>query len=168
MGMWSFLPRGLLTAVLLVLWLAPAAAEETPPPELPLSQDLAADAALAAQGGLPLVLLVSQHDCGYCLQLKEWILLPTIRSRSYRGRVLFREVLMEAGRELRDLQGRPGTGAALAQEYGVSITPTLLFLAPDGRELAKRMVGLSGTQDLMFAYLDETLEQAIAAMMAGR
>jgi thioredoxin-related protein len=160
-----------LCALCALLWLPPAAAGEAlpdPAAELPLSRDLAADAALAAQGRLPLLLLVSQRECGFCRQLKEGILYPTIRSGNYRGRVLFREVLMDADETLRDLQGVSRSGDAFARGYGVDISPTLLFLAPDGREVAKRLIGLSGTPELMFVYLDEALEQAIATMTAGR
>jgi len=161
----------LLLGVWLGLWAVGAAAEAAavdPEAELPLSHDLAADAALAAGDGVALVVLVSQRECGFCRQLKEKLLLPTIRSGVYRGKVLFREVRMDADEMVQDLQGNRVGGDSFAGSYGVSISPTLLFLYPDGREAAKRIVGLSGAPDLMFAYLDAALEEAIAAVTAGR
>ena len=139
-----------------------------PAAELPQSRDLAADAAAARAAGIPLVLLVSQRECGFCQQMKERILYPTLRGGAYLGRVLFREVRMDADEPLRDWQGRPGAGDVFARGYGVTIAPTLLFLRPDGSEAAKRIIGLSGAPDLLFAYLDAALEQAIAVTAKER
>jgi hypothetical protein len=47
-----------------------------------------------------------------------------------------------------------------AYGYGVTLTPTLLFLGPDGEELASRRVGV-GNMEYYHYLLDRGIEEAL-------
>lgn len=55
--------------------------------------------------------------------------------------------------------------AALAAALGIRLAPTVVFLAPDGSELAERLIGYS-SPDFYGAYLEQRLEQARARLGA--
>lgn len=56
--------------------------------------------------------------------------------------------------------------AALAAALGIRLAPTVVFLGPDGGELAERLVGYS-SPDFYGAYLEQRIEQA-RMRLAGR
>ena len=68
---------------------------------------------------------------------------------------------------MRDFAGRFLTGARFASRYGVYLTPTLLFLGPDGRELSRRIVGIN-TPELFGWYLDKAIDEARGALAEPR
>lgn len=51
------------------------------------------------------------------------------------------------------------TPAALAAALGIRLAPTVVFLGPDGSELAERLVGYQSS-DFYGAYLDQRIAQA--------
>ena len=55
--------------------------------------------------------------------------------------------------------------AALAATLGIRLAPTVVFLAPDGSELAERLIGYPSA-DFYGAYLEQRLEQARARLGA--
>ncbi|MEW7979030.1 MAG: hypothetical protein AB2813_04300 [Candidatus Sedimenticola endophacoides] len=55
--------------------------------------DLAAD----ARHGLPILLLVSQDHCPFCVQIKRDILRPMLLAGDYRGQILIRELYIDPG-----------------------------------------------------------------------
>jgi thioredoxin-related protein len=125
--------------------------------------DLSADGAMARDSGLVILLMVSQDHCGWCDLLKREQLLPMIKSGQYRERVLIRELLIDPGEQVQDFAGRPLAGARFASRHGVYVTPTLLFLGPDGRELSPRIVGIN-TPEFFGWYLDRAIEDAQQAL----
>ena len=60
----------------------------------------------------------------------------------------------------------PASPAALAAALGIRLAPTVVFLGPDGSELAERLVGYS-SPDFYGAYLEQRIEQA-RSRLAGR
>ena len=50
--------------------------------------------------------------------------------------------------------------AGFARRYGVFVTPTLLFLGPDGEELAEQMVGIN-TVEMYFHYVSESIQEGL-------
>ncbi len=146
---------GLLLALLLAL--TPLACATGP--TVPLARDLAADGRLAAERGLPILLVVAASDCPYCIRLEEDFLKPMLISGDYDDRVIIRKIEIDRGGLLRDFDGRMVTASELAERYRASLTPTLLFLDPEGRELVERMVGLT-TPDFFGGYLDQAIDAA--------
>lgn len=151
-------------AALLAL-LGPWAAAAAPDPrEALLTRDLAEVGARAAARDIPIVLLMSASYCGYCDRVREEFLVPMVISDAYHDRALLAELPIDGGL-VTDFDGTRRLAEAVAERYGVSLVPVLLFLDGDGREVARRMVGL-GTVDFYGAYLEAAIDQARAAIAA--
>lgn len=127
------------------------------------TRDLAADGAVARSRGVPVVLMFSASYCGYCVQVRESFLEPMEAGGHYAARVLIRELSIDSELAVRDFDGRRRSPAAVAARYNVGVTPTLVFLDPDGREVAPRLEGLS-TPDLFGLYLSERMDRSLAAV----
>jgi len=108
----------------------------------------------------PILLLMSQEDCPYCIKLKQEILNPMVLSGDYRNRIIMRELMIDSVEEQRGFDGHELDALTLASEYGISVTPTMLFLGPDGKELTKRIVGIN-TLELFSFYVDEAIDKAV-------
>ena len=61
--------------------------------------------------------------------------------------------------EIKDFSGHPVEPSELSQNYGVWVTPTLLFLNGKGEEVQKRMVGL-GVRDFVSDFIDQSIAAA--------
>ncbi len=127
--------------------------------------DLRADSRLAAAKRLPLLLMVSQKDCVYCVLLKREIIRPMVISGEYVNKVVIREMFMDAGVRVKDFDGKETKAKDLAHRYKVFLTPTLLLLDADGRELTRRIVGVNSL-DMYGVYLDEAIEDALDRLRA--
>jgi thioredoxin-related protein len=152
LGLLSFFPAVTVTAA--------------PAPKVAEVRDLSQAAALSRQQHVPLMLMFSAKGCSYCTVLEEDFLRPMLLSGDYTDKVLIRKVDVDAG-DLRDFDGTPITSAALAARYKVVVTPTLVFLDPQGHQLTRRMVGLS-TPDMYGGYLDESINVALGHFKAQR
>jgi thioredoxin-related protein len=129
-------------------------------------KDLSQLAVLAIHEKLPILLIVSQHDCPFCVRLREEVILPMQANGEDKGRVLIAEIFMDSPENVLDLQGIPLLPAEIANAYKVWVTPTLLFLDSSGREIHKRMLGVN-TIELYGHYLDESLAAALTAVRIG-
>ncbi|HSH31005.1 MAG TPA: thioredoxin fold domain-containing protein [Thiohalobacter sp.] len=153
-----------ITGGLLLLWLlGQGVAGAGTRPEVQEVQSLAQATREAAARGLPLLLAFSSRHCAYCDQVEQDFLVPMLISGDYEDRVLIRKLNIDAGIMVGDLQGEIRPARRIADEYGVDMTPTLLFLGPDGEELAKRVVGLL-TPDFYGGYIDRGIDTARAAL----
>ena len=133
--------------------------------EVPLIDDFAAFARAARRRGLPIVLLVSRSDCSYCALLKDEVLNPMVKSREYDDLALLGELMLDAAEPLRWFQGEYEHRDDIGSRLGADLTPTLLFLAPDGTELVPRMRGVNTVEFFGF-YLDRAIESARARLKA--
>ena len=133
--------------------------------QIPQVTDLSEDAGQAGQRHLPIVLLFSAEHCSYCETLKRDFLKPAIYSGSYANRILFREVMLVPGKSVRDFDGSEINVYDLSDRYHVKVTPTLVFVDRNGREMAEKMVGL-GTPDFYGTYLDEAIQTAYRQVRA--
>ena len=152
--------------LLLIAWVAAGADSELLPVRAqPVVEatDLAADRRQAEQEQKVIMLLVSQDHCPYCHQIKREIIRPMIAAGDHSADLLIRELFIDAGSSLRDFSGKDVAGVDFAHRYGVDLTPTLLFLAPDGSELTERLVGIQ-TPDFFYFYVEQSIERAIAAL----
>ncbi len=131
------------------------------------AKDLSADARLARSGEMPILLLVSQDHCPFCTQIKRDILRPMIISGEYEGRLLMREIFIDFGSRIVDFTGDERDSSQFTGSYGVYLTPTLLFLGPDGKELTERIVGIQ-TPEMFFYYVDKAIQTAITALRKKR
>jgi thioredoxin-related protein len=125
--------------------------------------DLQMDAGEARRDGKVILLLVSQTYCPFCVQIKQQILFPMLLAGDFREELMIRELLIDAGMDVVDFQGNSRSGSALAADYGARLTPTMLFLDPQGEELAKPLVGIY-TPEMFYYYVEESIRQAIDAL----
>ena len=131
--------------------------------EVPLVDDLAALGRTAQRRRLPIVLLVSRSDCSYCMVIKDEVLNPMMKSREYDDQTLIGELMLDAAEPLRWFDGENGIRDELASRLETDLTPTLLFLAPDGTELAPRIRGIN-TLELFGFYVDRAIGTARTRM----
>ena len=122
--------------------------------------DLRDAARIVRDRNLVLVLEFSSDDCGYCRRLEEAFLLPMQRNEDYDAKVLIRSVSLDPHETVIDFDGRLLDTDRLAARYGVSLTPTLVFLNADGVELSERLVGI-WSEDFYGAYIDDRIDRAL-------
>ena len=150
----------LLSAVVLGLW-----SLSVPAVEVPATVDLAADGAAARRAGVPVMLMFSATYCGYCDLLEAEILRPMLISGDYDDKVVIRKLVLDEADEVRGFDGRMVSPDWLMGEYDVYVTPTLVFLSPEGRVLAGNIVGVN-TLELFGGRVDAAIAEA-RARIAG-
>lgn len=130
---------------------------------LPEAADLAADGRTAAAHETPILIEIARRGCSYCEKVREDFLEPMVRSGDYRGRVIFRQLHVDAESPLVDFDGRRIAPRDFAQRYRATFTPTVLLLDAHGKLLAKPLIGLT-TEDFYGAFLDQAIDEAVARM----
>ena len=113
--------------------------------------------------GQPLLVFVSQEGCQFCQRLRKQVLFPMIRAGELDGKVILREVSLDAGYSLEGFDGVEVAGREFAAHYNVLVTPTLLFLDGQGESLTEPLVGTPNLEFYGF-YLDKKIEAAAEAM----
>lgn len=126
---------------------------------VPLAADLRADATRASSGGLPMLLIVTREDCGFCARLKRTVIVPMILSGEYETRVIIRELNIDAQEPLVDFDGNSVTPLGLAGRYDAMFTPTVLLIGPQGEELHERLLGINNDEMYLY-YLDRAIDLA--------
>ncbi len=128
--------------------------------DVPISENLQRDGALARAQGLPILLSVSAEDCPYCDQLEEDFLGPMLISGEYTDKVIIRRLMVDGGSQVIDFDGRQQDAGYIANRFRARLTPTILFLDGNGREVAGRIVGIN-TPEMFGGYLDTCIEMAL-------
>ena len=85
-----------------------------------------------------------------------------IVSGEFHNRLLIREIYINLGGRIRDFKGEELDNSSFALGYKVYLTPTLLFLGPDGNELTERIVGIQ-TPEMFYFYVERAIQEAISA-----
>lgn len=128
---------------------------------LTAARDLRVEAKAAFDKGQVLVVMASLDGCPFCIQVRDAFLGPL---RDERGQAIV-QVDLRKRVALRGFDGEMTTHDAQTQAWKISVTPTVLFFGPDGRELAPRLVG-AYLPDFYGAYLDDRLLAARKALGA--
>jgi thioredoxin-related protein len=126
---------------------------------VPVATDLQADGHASQERAIPILLVFTREDCGYCELLKRSVIRPMIISGEYHDRVLIREVIVDDPDDIRDFGGRTVSPFAVADRYDGLLTPTVLMVGPDGQALAERLIGISN-EEMYLWYLDRALADA--------
>ena len=149
--------KGLVGAIVLILAIAgPVTGDSVV--MLPAT-DLRDEAHLAREKNLVLVLEFSSEYCGYCRRLEELFLLPMQRNADYDTKILIRRVSLDMYETLVDFDGRSMSTSEFASRYGVSLTPTLLFLNSEGEEMSEKLVGI-WSEDFYGGFIDNRIDEA--------
>ena len=98
--------------------------------------------------------------CSYCDLLEEEFIRPMLLGGEYADKVIIRKLVVDNGSRVTGFSGQRIETADLAHQYGVFVTPTILFVDPDGYQLAERMVGIN-TIELFGGYLDQCIDSAL-------
>jgi thioredoxin-related protein len=130
---------------------------------LPPAKDLAADAATSVRDRVPIFLFFDRHDCPYCARALAQIVVPMSNEPRWRDRALYRQVEVDQPLPLVGFDGRATTHAALAERYGVSLTPTVLVVDSAGAAIGKPIVGFL-TVDFYAAYLEGAVDAGLAKL----
>jgi thioredoxin-related protein len=129
------------------------------------ADDLQHTAARAERLGLPILLYVSRSDCSFCRRFENDVLFPLIRSGEIDGKILIRELEWDRSAPIADFTGTRISAATLAENYDAKLTPTLLFLDHEGKELISRMTGYHES-DYASYYLEAAVDLAFQRMSA--
>ena len=124
------------------------------------ASDLREEARIAREKNLVLVLEFSSEYCGYCRKLEELFLVPMQRNEEYDSKILIRQVSLDLYETLVDFEGRPMSTSEFASRYGVSMTPTLVFLNSEGREMSEKLVGI-WSEDFYGGFIDNRIDAAL-------
>ncbi len=139
----------------------PATAHSAHADELAHARALAADARIATDRKLPILLFFSQARCGFCERARREYLRPLAASGAWATRALMREVPIEAS--LTGFDGKRLSGRDLARVYGVKVFPTVVFVDAGGNLIAEPLAGFT-VPDFYAAYLEQRLEAAAARL----
>ena len=129
--------------------------------KVPVTNNLKSLGETAGKKDIPILLTITQEHCPFCHTVKEEILQPMLLNGGYDNKVLIREMLIDEGEVVTDFSGKRRDARTISEDYQVWITPTLLFLSPDGRELSARILGVN-TIELYGAYVDAGIDEALA------
>ncbi len=115
---------------------------------------------LARRKRLPVMLVFAAEHCGYCELLENEILRPMLISGDYRNKVIIRKVMIDSGETLTDFDGTRISADRFAVRHDIFVTPTTLFVDHDGRELAKRMLGIN-TIEFYAGDVDKAIDRSL-------
>lgn len=130
---------------------------------LPTQADFHQAGRNALRDKLPVLVLFSSADCGYCSVVKESFLEPMIKSGEYTDKVLIRVVDIDSGDDVRDFNGMLIDSDDMAEKYDVQLTPTVTFLDSHGKELVERVIGL-GTIEYYGGFLDDAIDESLVKL----
>ncbi len=125
--------------------------------------DLRDEASVARADNLILVLEFSSDDCTYCRKLENLFLLPMQRNAEYDAKILIRTVSLDSFETLVDFNGQTVSTGEFASRYEVSLTPTLLFLNAEGKEMSDKLVGI-WSEDFYGGFIDSRIDEARAKL----
>jgi len=153
--------RWILAWLALLFVFAPACAQMVP------AGDLAADARVAAERRVPLLLLFSEAGCSYCERARQEFLLPMQRNPEYQEKVIMREVGTDSSAAMVDFAGHKTTHADFSRRMRVNMMPTVMMLGPRGDTLAEPILGFRGA-DYYGYFLDQRIDTALAQLRRTR
>ena len=133
---------------------AALALAQTPLAVLPPARSLPEELAAALRQRQPLLVMASLEGCVYCKIARQSHLAPM-----QRGGQPIVQVDLRSSAAVRDFSGQMTTHDELTRRWKISITPTLLFFGPGGREVAERMER-AYQPDFYGPYLEDRLEQS--------
>ena len=148
-GLWG--RRQWLVAAGLAGWQAPGRAQLATGAVLPVSRSLPDELAIALQKGQPLIVMASLAGCVFCRQARESHLSPMHKAGSS-----IVQIDLRSPQPVLNFAGQSTTHDQLTRLWKISITPTLLFFGPGGKEVAERMEG-AYQPDFYGPYLEERL-----------
>ncbi len=125
--------------------------------------NLQALAALAREKRVPILIEFSTPWCMYCETLEKEILEPLLKSDDFRQRVIIRKLEVNDYSDIIDFTGQLQTSIDLAMSMKVNFYPTLIFFNAEGKEISRRLVGIT-VVDYVFEEIEKRLVWAEKAL----
>jgi thioredoxin-related protein len=113
--------------------------------------------------GLPLLLAFRADYCGFCKRLETEYLQPMVTSGKYDTRILIRRFTLDTEESVIDFNGDKIDATAFVARHDASLTPTIVFLDAEGKEVAERLLGYN-SPDFYGAYLEDAIAIAQKAV----
>jgi len=123
--------------------------------------DLREEARIARDRNLVLMIEFSSETCPYCRKLEALFLLPMQRNADYDDKVLIRSISLDSYETVIDFDGNSVDTGEFAARYGVSLTPTLVFVDSRGVEVGDKLVGI-WSEDFYGGFIDNRIAEARA------
>ncbi len=106
-----------------------------------------------------IILYVSSSFCRHCKKLEKEILLPMLKSGDYNNTALLRKFVLDSKKPVINFNNQLQSPKSIMRQYKVKITPTLLFLDKNGKQLSDAIVGYSN-DEFFWYYLDMAIEKS--------
>lgn len=117
----------------------------------------------AAAQKVPMLLFVTAPHCRYCHQLERDVIQPILKNQQYQHKVLMRRLDL-AEDMLVDFDGQRKDSMLVAKRYRAQLTPTMVFLAPDGNLIEENILGVVADIDQYGGMIDARLNRALTAL----
>jgi thioredoxin-related protein len=111
---------------------------------------------------IPIMVIFTADDCGYCRKLKQEVVLPMLARGDFKGKALVREFDIDVGGKITDFDGERIRRRIFVNRYDVFATPTVVFVDDRGEGLLDPLVGFNQA-DAYVPRLNETLDSAKTA-----
>ena len=141
----------------------PAYAADSSSATVPTAKNLSKIGQIARDKKLPIILVYSADHCAYCEILENEILKPMIISGDYTNRVLIYKLNIDDTQEIRDFNGDMVSISDFSMRHNVFVTPTMLFLGANGKELHERILGIN-TVEMFGGRVDNAIEISLAKL----
>jgi len=117
----------------------------------------------AKQSNLPVVIMVDQEDCPFCRRVESEFFAAIFANGELTEQAIFGKISIDAGETIVDASGAEISTRSFLIPYETNLTPTILFLNSEKKELSEKMIGLM-TPDFYGFYLEQSIKKAIAAL----
>lgn len=114
--------------------------------DLVQANNLLLDSQLARKQKTPILILFSEHSCPYCEIAKEEVLIPISKLKSYKNKVIIREVVVGNDNKFYDFYNNPTDGDDFRFKYSVNFYPTIIFVDYYGNRIMPDIIGIIDTE----------------------
>ena len=118
---------------------------------------------LSRETQIPIMMIFTAADCGYCMKLKQEVVLPMLESGDFSERALVRAFDMDIGGKITDFDGERVRRRIFVNRYEVFATPTVVIVDDQGEGLIAPLVGFNEA-DSYVPRLHEKLDDAKTAL----
>lgn len=155
--------RLLLSTALLLPLFGLGACEAAKHSDLITVTDLSTLAQEAQTARLPILLFATAPDCRYCHQLERDVIQPILKNKQYEQKVLMRR--LDLGQDtIVDFDGQSKDSMRVAKLYKAQLTPTIVFLSPEGNIIEDHILGVVADIDQYGGMIDARLNSALAKL----
>ena len=130
---------------------------------VPTAQNLHESGTLANANKHPILLYVSRSDCVFCRRFEKQLLGPLLKSGLYQNKITILELVWDAPEPIINFTGHRVSRSEFADTLRAKLTPTLLFLDGEGKEIVPRITGYN-TNDYYGYYLESAILKAYEHM----